>query len=356
MRLPKETYQIQQMIGTHLPHLSQPQLTGLALWVCGAILAGSACQNAVASALSPWHKWNNLRQYLREWLYDGSDRKSPCQTQLDVTLCFAPLLRWVLAWWRSGRLALAIDPTLKGDQTTAIVISVVYRGCAIPVAWSIHRATQRGSWMDPTVELLKELAPAVPHDMTVIVLCDRGISSPKLWTQIRAQGWHPCMRYRNNITFCADGGKRLPARRFVSRPNTAWIGWGTAFGTPKAKRRCTLLVVWYDQQEEPWIILTDLAPDKVGPSWYALRFWIELGFKAIKSLGWKWDKTRRIDPARVSRHWLVLSVATLLALAYGTRVEDAQDRSIAPGSLRAPPKALAPNHRDSRSLRRAPSA
>ena len=104
------------------------------------------------------------------------------------------------------------------------------------MAWSIHRATQRGSWMDPTVELLKELAPAVPHDMTVIVLCDRGISSPKLWKQIRAQGWHPCMRYRKNITFCADGGRRLPAQRFVSRPDTAWIGRGTAFSTPKAKR------------------------------------------------------------------------------------------------------------------------
>ena len=74
-------------------------------------------------------------------------------------------------------------------------------------------------------------------------------------------------------------------------------------------------------------------------SWYALRFWIELGFKAVKSLGWKWDKTRRTDPARISRHWLVLSVATLLALAYGTRVEDANERRIAPGSLRAPPKA-----------------
>ena len=186
----------------------------------GAILAGSACQNAVASALSPWRNWNNLRQYLREWLYDGSDRTSPCQTELDVSLCFAPLLRWVLTWWRSGRLALAVDPTLKGDQTTAIVISV---------AWRIHRATQRGSWMDPTVELLKELAPAVPRDMTVIVLCDRGISSPKLWQQIRAQGWHPCMRYRKNITFCADGGKRLPARAFVSVPDTAWTGRGTAF-------------------------------------------------------------------------------------------------------------------------------
>ena len=105
MRLPRETCQIQQTIETHLPHLSQPQLTGLVLWVCGAILAGSACQNAVASALSPWGSWNNLRQYLREWLYDGSGRTSPCQTRLDATLCFAPLLRWVLAWRRSGRLA-----------------------------------------------------------------------------------------------------------------------------------------------------------------------------------------------------------------------------------------------------------
>ena len=54
-------------------------------------------------------------------------------------------------------------------------------------------------------------------------------------------------------------------------------------------------------------------------------------------------------PTRPASPTLVLSVATLLALAYGTRVEDAHDRRIAPGSLRAPPKALAPNHRDPQS-------
>ena len=61
-----------------------------------------------------------------------------------------------------GVFAWNLNGSPKGDQTTAIVISVVYRSCAIPVAWSIHRATQKGSWMDPTVALLKELAPAVP--------------------------------------------------------------------------------------------------------------------------------------------------------------------------------------------------
>ena len=65
---------------------------------------------------------------------------------------------------------------------------------------------------------------------------------------------------------------------------------------------------------------------------------------AIKSLGWQWQKTRRTDPARISRHWLVLSVATLLALAYGTRVEDANDRKLAPSNLRAPPKTPSPQH------------
>ena len=72
---------------------------------------------------------------------------------------------------------------------------------------------------------------------------------------------------------------------------------------------------------------------KSGVSWYALRFWIELGFKALKSLGWQWRKTRRTDPARISRHWFVLSVATLLTLAYGTRVEDAYDRRMTPRQL-----------------------
>ena len=113
------------------------------------------------------------------------------------------------------------------------------------------------------------------------------------------------MRYRKNVTFCAQDGRRLPAQHFVSRPDTAWIGRGTAFSAPNAKRRCTLLAVWYVGQEEPWISPHRPATGGLaGPSWYALRFWIELGFKAVKSLGWKWDKTRRTDPARISRHWL----------------------------------------------------
>ena len=42
-----------------------------------------------------------------------------------------------------------------------------------------------------------------------------------------------------------------------------------------------------------------------------------------RRMGWQWHRTRRLDPARVDRHWLVLAVATLWVLAHGTRVEEA---------------------------------
>ena len=73
MRLPAGCYQMYKDIEKRLTNLSQSQLQGLTLWVYGAILAGSACQSAVATNLSFMGSFNTVRQYLREWLYDGKD-------------------------------------------------------------------------------------------------------------------------------------------------------------------------------------------------------------------------------------------------------------------------------------------
>jgi len=58
-------------------------------------------------------------------------------------------------------------------------------------------------------------------------------------------------------------------------------------------------------------------------------------------VGWQRQRSRRTDPARVARHWLVLAVASLWVLAHGTRVEDARERGLPPARLRAPPASRA---------------
>ena len=93
-------------------------------------------------------------------------------------------------------LVLAVDPRPEGprkqDDLVALVISVVYRQHALPVAWHIVGAQEKVSWIDHFCRLLRRLAPAVPATVPVHVLCDQGLGSRDLWAQIVAFG-HPCM-------------------------------------------------------------------------------------------------------------------------------------------------------------------
>src|SRR4051794_14093516 len=336
MHVPRELYPIERALAEHLPHLRGPQRRGLALWVLGAVLAQSACQAAVLAALLPWAPYHALRQRLREWLLDGADKAVPCAAQVDVERCFAPLLRWVLGWWQGRELALAVDATAHREDVVALVVSVLYRGSAIPVAWAVLPGNVPGPWLGAILRLLRRLRPAVPPGWTVLVLADRGLWSPRLWQRIRRLGWHPLLRVQRRTTIPPGGRERCPAGTLV-RPGEARVGRGR-LGRPKGRGlTVTLVAVRTAAQEEPWVVVTDLAPDRVGVSWYALRAWVELGFRALKGVGWRWQRSRRTDPARVARHWLGLAGGRPWGLARGTPVEGAHGRGLPPAPRRAPP-------------------
>lgn len=341
MRFPAECYQMLETIDTHFSSCLLPaQRRCLACWAYGTIRAQSACQNAVVAALLPisGSSFSALRQYLREWLYDGEDKAAPCHTQVEISLCFAPLLRWVLALWRSNQLALAIDVTNLQDRLHVLCISVVYRGCAIPVAWHIMPGGQKGAWLPPLCRLLHTLAAAIPSSMTVLVLMDAGLRSPALWEAAASHDWHPIQRHEQGLQFRPAGYHAFHrADTLVHQPGQAWVGTGIAFKTKQAQRPATLAVVWEEGHDEPWVLLTDVGPQEVGLVWYGLRFWIECGFRIIKGMGWQWQKSQRTDPDRVARHWLVMAAASCWVLATGTRVEDAACLKRLPAQLHAPP-------------------
>ena len=204
------------------------------------------------------------------------------------------------------------------------------------MAWAILPDNQPGAWMPHLPRLPRVLAPAVPPGMTVLVLADRGLWSPRLWRRIRELHWHPLPRVRDATTFAPIGARRQSARTRVPGPGHAWVGVGTAFKARHVRRTGTLIVVWAEGEPCPWVLLTDLPPARVGIAWYGLRVWIERGFRALKRFGWQWQYTRRTAPDRVARHWLVLAVATLWTVAIGTRVDDALIARLPPARLRAP--------------------
>ena len=171
--------------------------------------------------------------------------------------------------------------------------------------------------------------------MNVIAMAYRGLRSPRLWETMQSLGWHPYMRQTSNAAFRPDGGPWTRARALIEGPCAARVARGIAFKAKKRRIRATIIVIQVKGQSDPRIILTDLDPEDAGASWYALRFWIEVGFKALKSAGWQRRKTRRRDPARVERRWLALSISTLCALAYGSPEEDAEvlNRRLVKGAM-----------------------
>jgi hypothetical protein len=288
--------------------------------------------------------WHALRQRLREWCHAGADKAAPGAAQGEVRRGLAPLLGWVLAWWRGDTLALAVDVTRRKDRVAVRAVSVRYRGTAIPVAWHVLPATRAGEWMGPILRLLRWLRPAVPPGVTVLVLADRGLWRPRLWKRVRALGRHP-LRRRQGHSRVQPAGRRGRARAtaLVAAPGRAWVGRALVYPDACRQRSGTLIVWWGDGHAAPVLALTDLPPARVGVCWYGLPIGVELGFRALKSLGWQWQRTRRTEPDRVARHWLALPTATLWTVAVGTRVEDADARGVPPARPHtAPPPAPRP--------------
>jgi len=323
---PEGLYQWAATVASRFPTLSRPQAFALALWSFGLVLARSCGLSSVALALAPLlgRPDNTLRQRLREFYQEAGRKRGPRRRQLDPAACAAPLLAWVVSGWGGRRLALALDATALAGRLTVLAASVLYRGCAIPVAWAVLPGNEPGAWLPHWRALLARLRAALDGSWTVVVLTDRGLESAELFRAVAALGWHPLMRAKAVGHFRPAGWHRFyPLAAFAARPGARWAGAGEAYQRPAARLGCTLLACWGEGHHDRWLLLTDLPPSAADPAWYAYRAWVEQGFKVAKSAGWQWQRSRMTDPARAERLWAAVAVATLWLLEVGGAAEAA---------------------------------
>ena len=185
-------WQWQAELAKRLSGLSVAQVRVLGEWSLGMVL-GRSCALTMVSlvwATANGEKPGTVRQRLREWYYAVEQKRGSKRQAVEVEPCFPALLAWIVGSWSGRQLALAMDATSLGEQFVVLAISVVYRGCAVPVAWSIVPAGQQRAWRPEWERLLGCLRGTVPADWTVIVLADRGLYARWLFTTIVGLGWH----------------------------------------------------------------------------------------------------------------------------------------------------------------------
>ena len=184
-----------------------------------------------------------MYQQLREFCYEATAKRGTARQELVVETGEL-LLGWVVAQWEGTQLALALDATVTlGTRFTVLAISVVYRGCAIPVAWT-------GSWPP---------WPNMPGGGSGRACCARctgrshgpgPCSSRRIGACTRAGcfwritrlGWHPLEGIDMGGTLRPTGQVRgVPLQTLVPEPGTTWQGTGIAFKGRDRQLHCTLL-------------------------------------------------------------------------------------------------------------------
>lgn len=339
-----------RIVSAHFPHLSLPEVTGLSLWSFGMVMTHSSSLNRVAEAVAYLNEErpNTVRQRLKEWYQEAAAKSGKHRSDWSVQECFAPLLAWVLELLPADEqeLFLAIDSSTLKTRLTVLSVHVLYRDSAIPIAWKIIPAHQTGEWEPHWRQLLTTLQGVVPLGWRVVVCADRGLYADWLYRLIVQVGWHPFLRISHRPH---KSVQLLPRSQWqlladVVTPGQEWMGAVRCF--PSNPLDCTLFARWGCGWAEPWLVLSDLAPDSGNVGWYGLRTWIEGSYRDSKSDGWRWQYSRITDPTRSERHWLAMAVATLWVLSLGTQLQD-QQATLAKGRNPHPlrPPALKPRSR-----------
>ncbi len=241
-------------VAEHMSHLPHCFIRLLAWYSFGVVVVQSCGLTSVSVLLAQvvGCSENTMRQRLREWSYAATDKRGSHRRELDLAPCFPALIRWVLAAWASEerRLVLALDATTLRQTVTVLTISIVYRGCAIPVAWHCVGAVTPGAWQPHWKQLLTTIRPSIPRSWTVLVMADRGLYARWLFQHIQGCGWHPFLRITAQGFVRQDAHAAwTPLTSVIPRPGDTWCGAVTCFkGMPLA---CTLVGMWTAEHADP---------------------------------------------------------------------------------------------------------
>lgn len=305
-----ELYHWQGAVRAAFGFLGCWQALGLALYSYGVVLARQCAPSKVAEKLPLVGKADSVQRRLERWL--DNDR-------IDWQRCCAGWARWVLSHYSGQQVILLVDETKLGNQLSAMVVGMAYRGCCIPLAFWCYPPK---AWPMKQVVLIETLlswiAPSIPTGVIPLVQADRGIgTSPDLLRAIVALGWHFEVRVQKNTRLQREAEADCPLAALVSQAGQTWRGQGQVFkkaGWLEAEVR----VVWGQAYRECWCIVTN-CPAVTG--WeYAVRYWQECSFRDLKSDGWQWQASRIWTPAHANRLLLVLTLAYAWVLTLGTVV------------------------------------
>jgi len=212
------------------------------------------------------------------------------------------------------------------DQATIMLSLVTNHGRSTPLVWlTVDKATLKNHRNAYEYRVLVQLAEALPADVKVLVVADRGFGDQKLYQVLTEElKFDYLIRFRGNIAVTSAEGETRPAADWVGvggRPRTLRNALVTADGYQVG----TVVCVHAKDMKEPWCLAASTTTDtaKQLMTTYGKRWSIESGFRDTKDLrfGMGMASIRVSTPERRDRLWLLNAFAVVLLTLLGAAGE-----------------------------------
>jgi len=222
----------------------------------------------------------------------------------------------------------AMDWTdFDADGQATIMLSLLTRhGRATPLGWlTVDTATLKNHRNEYEYQVLIRLADALPADITVCIVADRGFGDQKLYRVLSEElKFDYVIRFRGNILVTTADGEARTAAAWVAPGGRARVLRG-ALVTAERYQVGTVLCVQEKAMKQAWCLATSStkATARALMSLYGKRWGIECGFHDTKDLrfGMGLGSIHVSTPGRRDRLWLLNALAIALLTLLGAAGE-----------------------------------
>jgi hypothetical protein len=300
-----------QVLRQHQNWLDRRHLKTLAWMVVGLIQSGNISLTAWVPSVHSRAVFaqSTVRRFIR-WLEN---------TRIDVHALYGPLIQQAMAEWGEQRVYLALDTSMLWNTYCLVRLSLVYRGRAIPLVWTVLEHPSSSVAYHVYKELLDQVAELLPGQCSIVFTADRGFADTHLMAQLTRLGWHWRIRIKGSFWIYRPGKRACKVNRIPVAAGQA-LFWQQVYLTKQHYGPIHLALGRPVGSQEYWWVMSDEPTDEKTFEEYGLRFDIEENFLDDKSNGFQLESSLIRSANALERLCGVLAITTLYLVAQGTEV------------------------------------
>jgi hypothetical protein len=241
---------------------------------------------------------------------------------------FLPYAEVLLRHLALQTLVLVMDGSGVGRGCTALMIHVIYKGRALPLAWRVRQAPKGHFPEELHIALVDLISGLLPAGAQVVLLGEGEFDGTRLQQTLQQAGWsYACRTATSTVAMWAGETFRRDALGSCLKPGRL-IELKEAHCTREAYGPIMVLCCWAKGYHEPLYLVSNMATAEEACRLYEKRFRIETFFSDQKSRGFHIHKSHISDVQRLSRLLIAACLAYIWVVYLGSICEKDEWRPI----------------------------